>query len=134
MDFQQIANAFYSSICIMSVKRTGDNGYSDICIAAVNDKCAEYLSSQRGAGSGAVDLTIAPGTPYYEYFPQNRNFEDAVYRAAILKHEVHTYAYLNNLDVWSVGCHPHRSGRKERCAFSSPPGQGAFGIYMGHEL
>ncbi|SCX82228.1 diguanylate cyclase (GGDEF) domain-containing protein [Lachnospiraceae bacterium XBB2008] len=100
MDFQQIANAFYSSTCIMSVKRSGDNGYSDVCIAAVNDKCAEYLSSQRGAGSDAGVLTIAPGTPYYEYFPQSRNFEDAVYRAAILKHEVHTYAYLNNLDVW----------------------------------
>ena len=88
----------------MSLKKSGEDGYEDICVVAVNHKCADYIMSRKTPGpdaeSGESGLAIVPGTTYSRYFPQNRNFEAEVYRSAVLKQEVHTYAYLNNADLW----------------------------------
>ena len=104
MDFQQFSDTFFSPTCIVSVEKKTDGGYGDIRIVAVNKKYHEMIQMRiensdfyiaEDAGPAFI-----PNSLYDRYFPKNRSFEEACFRAAIQKNPVHTYVYLNNVDIW----------------------------------
>ncbi|MCR4763119.1 MAG: EAL domain-containing protein [Lachnospiraceae bacterium] len=103
MDFQKIVDSLFAPTCIVSVEKKGDR-YGMIRLVAGNRKYADVLGMRTNPfGTGKDQNTsrpFVPGHPYTEYFQQSVNFEDACYRAAILKKEVHTYAHIHNVDVW----------------------------------
>ncbi len=104
MDFQSIVNVIHAPTCIVSVVKKPNGKYGEIRLAAGNKKYADLLDQRMkpeifGNREGEV-CPFVPNLLYTEYFQQNINFEDVVYRAAIEKKEVHTYAHVNNVDVW----------------------------------
>lgn len=98
MDFQSVADSLYAPTCIVSVCRK-NNGYGDIRIVAVNKKYCDYIDL-RTKPDGSGKMEFVPGALYTEYFPQNNSFEEVCFNAAVKKKEIHTYAHLNNIDVW----------------------------------
>ena len=92
MDFQILADSFFSPACIVSVEKTKEGGYGDIRLVAANGKYTDMID-QRGA-------SFVPRSLYTDYFPQNQSFEDVCVDAAIKKKEIHTYAHINNVDLW----------------------------------
>ena len=104
MDLQRLADSFFSPTCIISVQKTDDGGYGDIRLVAGNRKYLDMIDTRMrpvSSGESAYEgSTFVPRLLYTEYFPQNTSFEDACYRAAVQKKEVHTYAHINNVDVW----------------------------------
>ena len=104
MDLQRLADSFFSPTCVISVQKTGDGGYEDIRIVAGNRKYTDMIDVRnRPVAEGETAYggsTFVPGLLYTEYFPQNTSFEDACFCAAVKKKEVHTYAHINNVDVW----------------------------------
>ncbi|MBO4389653.1 MAG: sensor domain-containing diguanylate cyclase, partial [Lachnospiraceae bacterium] len=43
---------------------------------------------------------FVPGSPYYEYFPQNKNFEDYCVRSAFFGQPLHSYVELPQMGLW----------------------------------
>ena len=102
MDFQTIADSIFAPTCIVSVEKKKDGGYGDIRFVAANQKYADIVNRRVNTSEdGSVsNCAFTPGVLYTEYFPKNLNFEDVCFRAAIQKKEIHTYAHINNVDVW----------------------------------
>ena len=104
MDFQRIADSYYPSTSIISVKKTSDGGYGDIRIVTGNKRFmdfAEHPSSDSFSGADMSGKTkFVPNSPYFNYIPKNPGFEELCYRAAVLKEPSHTYVHPNKLDQW----------------------------------
>ena len=104
MDFQVIADSFYSPTCVVSVEKTEDGGYGEIRLVAANKKYLEMINQrieqEPERMSSDKGSAFVPGSLYTDYFPHNRSFETICHRAAIRKTEVHTYAHLHTVDVW----------------------------------
>lgn len=93
MDFEQILSAYKSKACILSVEAWPDGGDGNIRIAAGNKgHCDEMATVMR--------RPFVPDSPYEEYLPQNKNFEDFCYRSAILGQPLHTYVPLPQMGLW----------------------------------
>ena len=87
MGFESILSAYKTKTCIMPVENYGDGGYGNIRIAAGNKAhCDDMLK--------VMHKPFVPDSPYGEYFPQNKNFEDFCYRCAILGESLHSYVPL----------------------------------------
>ena len=103
VDFQVIADSFCSPTCIVSVEKK-EHGYGEIRLVAANRKYTDIIAKRERPGlSGDTTASAAkfvPGSLYTDYFPQNINFEEVCYQAAVLRKEVHTYAHIYNVDVW----------------------------------
>ncbi len=132
MDLQSIVDSFFAPTCIVSVEKTADGRYGTIRLAAGNKKYAEIFDRRikpYGDGNeGTTPKEFVPGLPYTEYFQQNINFEDACYRAAVLKKEVHTYAHIPNIEVWfDIYAMPldHEDGNICYCLYSAIPNDDA---------
>ena len=103
MNFKEIVNAFYSPTCVVSVKKQGE-GYGEIRIVEGNAKYIEMIDmrikQEPEKVVGGNEAVFVPNSLYTNYFPHNRSFEDICFKAAVKKTEMHTYAHLNNIDVW----------------------------------
>ena len=135
MDLKLLVNSFYSPTCIVSVEKTADGGYGDIRLAACNQKYIEMIDTRIKDGSANLSAddsdTFEPDSLYYKYFPKNRSFEDACYQAAIQKKEVHTYAHLNNVDMWfDIYALPldYENGNTFYCSYTAAPSNSADNI------
>ena len=132
MDFQQIVDAFSLPTCIVSVEKKGDGGYGEICFVALNDKYKDFIADRLKRDDTAIKRDdgqlFVSGTPYHEYFPRNKSFETVCYRAAVLKDEVHTYAHINNVDIWfDIYALPieYSEGNIMYCSYTASPGDSA---------
>ena len=93
MDFAQILSAYRSKACVLSVEAYPGGGYGNIRIAAGNKAhCDEMARVMR--------REFVPDSPYEQYLPQDRNFEDFCYRSAILGQPMHTYVPLPQMGLW----------------------------------
>ena len=93
MDFESILSAYKTKTCIMSVENYSDGGYGNIRIAAGNKAhCDDMLK--------VMHKPFVPDSPYGEYLPQNKNFEDFCYRCAILGEPLHSYVPLFQMGLW----------------------------------
>ena len=99
MDFQKFVDSLFSPVCVVSVEKKKDGGYGEIRLVAGNRKYTDMIDTRTDPDTGA-NYTFVPGSLYTDYFPQSISFEDVCYRAAVLKTEIHTYAHINNVDVW----------------------------------
>lgn len=104
MDFQKFADSFFSPTCIVSVEKKAERGFGDIRFVAGNEKYIDMIEMRLENDDFYVapdaGNKFVPNSLYFKYFPKNRSFEDACFRAAVQKTPVHTYVYLNNVDVW----------------------------------
>ena len=104
MDFQVLADSFFSATVIVSVEKKENGGYGDIRLVAANEKYIKLLDLKMkpnvAANRDGDEKYFEPGLIYSEYFQANVNFEDVCLRAAINKKEVHTYAHIYNVDIW----------------------------------
>ena len=104
MEFQKLVDSFYAPTCIMSVEKTEDGRYGEIRMVAGNKKYTDMIDIRMKQEAGVEEFengtAFVPGTIYSEYFPENRSFENVCFRAATQKTEIHTYAYLNQVDIW----------------------------------
>ena len=106
MDFQSLVDAMFSPTCVFSVaKPDKDNEkYGEIRIVSGNRKFIETLELREKNlpthDPSDDSFSFIPDSIYTKYLPQSTSLEDVCYRAAILKEEVHTYAYIHNLALW----------------------------------
>ena len=132
MDFQKFVDTFYSPTCIVSVEKTKDGGYGEIRLVAGNKKYTDMIELRRKMGTlqpnADGEYSFVPGRLYTDYFPQNRNFADVCYRAAVEKTEIHTYAHLGNVDIWfDIYAIPldYEEGDVYYCYYTSTPSNNA---------
>ncbi|WP_295153429.1 bifunctional diguanylate cyclase/phosphodiesterase [uncultured Ruminococcus sp.] len=129
MDLRSFVENFSSPTCIVSVEKTENGGSRDIRIAECNQAFRDMLALQ--AADSGKSAVFVPNSPYYLYFPKNNNFEDVCLRAAIQKTEVHTYAHINEPDLWfdiyamPVNC---EDGNTCYCTYTSTPSRSADSI------
>ena len=93
MDFEQILSAYRSKACVISVETFPDGGYGNIRIAAGNRAHCDEMA-------GVMHRPFVPDSPYGEYLPEDKNFEDFCYRSAILGQPMHTYVPLPQMGLW----------------------------------
>lgn len=93
MNFDQLLSGYKTGTCVMSVEKMADGGYGNIRIVAGNKAhCDDMLAT--------MHRPFIPNSPYAEYLPENKNFEDYCYRAAILGQPLHAYVELPQMGLW----------------------------------
>ena len=93
MDYSSILEQYYSNACIFSVDTYEDGTYGNILVTAGNSLFRQ----------GVKELTGQPfveNTPYYYSLPKDLNFEDFIYRSAVLHQPLHTYVNLSQMGLW----------------------------------
>ncbi len=93
MDFETILSEYKTRTCIMSVEKLENGGYGNIRIVAGNKPHYDDMLQ-------TMHKAFIPDSPYEEYFPQDKNFEDFCYRSAILGQPLHTYVSLPQMGLW----------------------------------
>ena len=93
MNFEQMVSNCKSRACIISVESYSDGTYGNIRIVAANEAhCADAEKT--------FQRKFVPDSPYYYYLPQDKNFEDFMYRSACLGQPLHTYVHLEQMGLW----------------------------------
>ncbi|MCR4558153.1 MAG: hypothetical protein K5779_10080 [Saccharofermentans sp.] len=73
MAFDRLLSGYKAKACVISVDILPDDHYGNIRIVAGNKPhCDDMLATMHKG--------FIPGSPYEEYFPQNKNSEDFCYR------------------------------------------------------
>ena len=93
MDFKAVLAAYKNKTCIMSVEVFPNGDYGNIRIVDGNEAHYEDMLHTMGR-------PFLPNSPYENYFPENKNFEDFCYRAAIQGQNLHSYVRLPQMDLW----------------------------------
>ena len=93
-NFRQLCNYFHQTACVVSVERTKD-GYGEIRIVDGNDAYVHSFDSNVFAKHDFV-----PNSIYTDYLMKNLNFEEYVYRSAVKKELLHSYAYPEYFKSW----------------------------------
>ncbi|WP_028518133.1 GGDEF domain-containing protein [Ruminococcus flavefaciens] len=99
MDFQPFVDSIPTAACIVSVDKFENGSYGNIRIVTGN---RPYLDSIERPAENVELLTrkFVPNSEYTNYLNRDLNFEDSVYRAAVLKKCIHAYAHPARFDVW----------------------------------
>ena len=93
MDFEKILSVYKSKTCIISVEKLPDGKYGNIRIAAGNKAhCDDMLN--------VMHRPFIPDSPYENYLPQNKNFEDFCCLCAFLGQPLHSYVSLPQMGLW----------------------------------
>ena len=93
MDYSEFLEQFDSKSCVLSVETFEDGTYDNICVVTGNSLFKKDIE----------DLKKEPfidNTPYYLSLPKDRNFEDFIYRSAVLHQSLHTYVNLSQMGLW----------------------------------
>lgn len=93
MDFDKLLSGYKVKACVLSVDILPDDRYGNIRIVAGNKAhCEDMLAT--------MHKEFVPDSPYAEFFPENKNFEDFCYRSAVLGQPLHTYVALPFMNLW----------------------------------
>ena len=79
--------------CIMSVEIKPGGGYGEILVVTGNQKYIDDTSAFTGH-------PFEDNSPYYYSLPKDINFEDFIYRSAVLHQSLHTYVHPENIGLW----------------------------------
>ena len=93
MDFEKLLDGYKTKTCIMSVERYSDGSYGNIRIAAGNKAHCDDMMA-------VMQRPFIPDSPYEEYLPKNKNFEDFCYRSAFMGQPLHSYVSLPQMGLW----------------------------------
>ena len=92
MDYEKLVSGHKSRTCIISVEQK-DESYGDIHIVAANKALINDAET-------IFHHPYVPDSPYYYYLPQDKNFEDFMYRCACLGQPLHTYVHVEQMGLW----------------------------------
>ena len=93
MDFTSLLAQYHCNACVLSVETHEDGTYGNILVADGNQYFKDDIE----------ELTKQPfvkDSPYYHSFPKDLNFEDFIYRSAVLHQPLHTYVNLYLMGLW----------------------------------
>ncbi len=93
MDFKNMLAGYKNKTCIMSVDILPDDQFGNIRIVDGNQ--AHYDDMLQ-----VMHRPFIPDSPYEQYFPQDKNFEDYCYRCAVLGQPLHAYVRLPQMGLW----------------------------------
>ena len=93
MNFEQLLADYQCKTCIMSVERFPDGSYGNIRIAAANKAHCDDMEQ-------TFHRPFVPDSPYAQYLPENKNFEDFCIRSAFQGQPLHTYVRLPQFNLW----------------------------------
>lgn len=99
MDFQKVADSMYAMTCIVSVEKLEGDKYGEIRLVTGNKAYIDSIENPPENMRMLSDKFI-PNSIYTNYLPRDMNFEAAVYRAAVQKKCVHSYAHPDRFDFW----------------------------------
>ena len=97
MDLQKLVDTYDGITCIISVEKKPDGSCGEIRIKTGN---AAFVRNIETPYPGAPKIVFVPDSPYMTFLPKDLNFEDMVYRSAILKHPRHTYVHPERYPFW----------------------------------
>ncbi|WP_028515773.1 sensor domain-containing diguanylate cyclase [Ruminococcus flavefaciens] len=101
MNYQEIVDGFVLTTCILSIEKLPDGGYGNIRIVAGNKPYIDSIENPaNGASAHMLNNKFIPDSPYEKYIPKDLNFEQAVYKSAILKTPIHTYLKPERFFCW----------------------------------
>ncbi len=93
MDYRELVEQYRCKACVLSVDVNPDETYGNIRVVTGNTLFKEDIEA----------LTRHPfvdNTPYELSLPKDMNFEDFIYRSAVLHQPLHTYVNLEQMGVW----------------------------------
>ena len=93
MDFKTILETYDCCACIISVEMNPDKTCKEILVVDGNDHYKKDIEE-------FAKHPFVENTPYYYSFPKDMNFEDFLYRSAILRQNLHTYVNLEQIGLW----------------------------------
>ena len=93
MDFEKLVSGHKSMTCVISVEEFPDGSYGNILMAEAN-------SLLRADAETVFHRPFVPNSPYYYYLPQDKNFEDFMYRCAFKGKPLHTYVHVEKMGLW----------------------------------
>lgn len=102
MELKQFSDLVAPMTCIVSVETYPDGSYGNIRIVTGNEA---YINSTKAVaelgGSDAISSKeFVPDSPYEEFVPKDKNFEDYVYRSAVLGQTLHSYVHPERFNFW----------------------------------
>ena len=98
MDFKRLCDDIDGLASVVSIEKT-KRGYGEIRIVDGNDKYRDTFNVQQ-VGSPLIVNGFRPNSLYTDYLQKNLSFEEYVYRSAIKKEVLHSYAYPEQLKAW----------------------------------
>ncbi|WP_024859417.1 bifunctional diguanylate cyclase/phosphodiesterase [Ruminococcus flavefaciens] len=93
MDFDRIVADHKCRSCIISVEKYQDGSYGNIRVVAAN-------KAHRDDSEKVFGRPFVPDSPYSDSLPQDKNFEDFMYRCACLGQPLHTYVHVERMGLW----------------------------------
>lgn len=94
INFKQLCNGIYHTACVVSIQKL-EKGYGEIRIVDGNNA---YINSFKQGPYAKHEFV--PNSIYTDYLIKNLNFEDYVYRSAVKKELLHSYAYPEYFKSW----------------------------------
>lgn len=98
MKFKDLCNSFNNLACVVSIEKK-ELGYGEIRIVDGNDKYIDSIEHPFYDNQGK-SVNFIPNSIYTDYLFRDLNFEDYVYRSAIKKQILHSYAYPEKFGAW----------------------------------
>ena len=93
MDYSSLLEQLDTKSCVISIDTYEDGSFGNINVVTGNTLFKNDIE----------ELTKQPfvdNTPYYYSLPKDMNFEDFIYRSAILHQPLHTYVNLSHMGLW----------------------------------
>ena len=114
MNFTELVEGYKCKACVLSVDVNPDGTYGNILVVSGNKAFTDDIE-------GLTKRPFAENTPYDMSLPKDMNFEDFIYRSAILGQSLHTYVNLYQMGLWvEMYLLPLESDKKDRgyCLYS----------------
>ena len=90
MDFQNLVDSYEMAAAVLSVEKTPDGHWGEICIVRANSQYKQIM------GPNYRDDMI-----YSELIPKEPNFEDFCFRCAVQKQHLHSYVDTKSMGLWT---------------------------------
>ncbi len=101
MDLKDFADHIQPMTCIISVEKYPDGSYGNIRIVTGNKAYIDANEAYAAIGaSDRFNVSFVPDQPYERYLQKDLNFEEYVYRCAILGQPLHSYICPDKYNFW----------------------------------
>ena len=99
MDYKSVVDAFSSMACIVSVEKNLTGSKRAFRIVTGNDAYI-YSVEHPTPNMRMFRDKFVPDLEYTEYLVRDLNFEEYCYRSAVEKKCLHSYVFLDRMQVW----------------------------------
>ena len=92
MNYDSILSSYDANACVISIELYPNETYGNIQVVGGNQAFFDSMA--------ALGHTFKAGSPYENYFPQNKNFEDYCFHCVYDRKPYHAYVELFTLGLW----------------------------------